>query len=67
MPPRPRLLRDSWGADRFIVADTSFGKIRGVEANGICTFKGIPYGASTVGKNRFGPWWIADLLECVRV
>ena len=49
------LLRDAWAADTFIVADTTFGKIRGVNANGICMFKGIPYGASTAGKNRFMP------------
>ena len=49
------LLRDAWAADSFIVADTTFGKIRGVNANGICMFKGIPYGASTAGKNRFMP------------
>ena len=49
------LLRDAWAADKFIVADTTFGKIRGVEANGIAMFKGIPYGASTTGKNRFMP------------
>ena len=49
------LLRDAWAADTFIVADTTFGKIRGVDANGICMFKGIPYGASTAGKNRFMP------------
>src|SRR5688500_1690846 len=49
------LLRDAWAADTFIVADTTFGKIRGMDANGICMFKGIPYGASTAGKNRFMP------------
>ena len=30
-----------------------FGKIRGVDHNGIKIFKGIPYGASTAGANRF--------------
>ena len=49
-------LRSSWAAEQdFVVADTSFGKVRGVDVAGIKTFKGIPYGASTAGKNRFMP------------
>ena len=44
------------GADEsYVVADTSFGKVRGVDSAGIKTFKGIPYGANTAGKNRFMP------------
>ena len=31
------------------------GAIRGIDAAGIKVFKGIPYGASTAGKNRFMP------------
>ncbi len=38
---------------KFVVAETSFGNIRGIDNNGIKTFKGIPYGASTAGANRF--------------
>jgi len=38
-----------------IVAETKFGKVRGVDAGGIKTFKAIPYGASTAGNNRFMP------------
>ena len=40
---------------KFVVADTAFGKVRGIDAEGIKTFKGIPYGANTAGKNRFMP------------
>ena len=37
------------------VAETTSGKIRGVTIDGIAAFKGIPYGASTAGANRFMP------------
>src|ERR1700733_16283870 len=40
---------------KFVIAETAFGKIRGVDDNGIKIFKGIPYGASTAGTNRFMP------------
>jgi para-nitrobenzyl esterase len=39
----------------FVVADTTSGKVQGMNIGGIKTFKGIPYGASTGGKNRYMP------------
>ena len=41
--------------ENYAVAETAFGKIRGVDNGGIKIFKGIPYGASTAGANRFMP------------
>jgi para-nitrobenzyl esterase len=37
------------------VVDTAGGKVRGVVSNGVHVYRGIPYGASTVGANRFMP------------
>jgi para-nitrobenzyl esterase len=41
--------------DNGSIVETQCGKVRGFTRNGIHTFKGIPYGASTEGKNRFMP------------
>jgi para-nitrobenzyl esterase len=38
-----------------VIGETSFGRIRGTEVRGIKIFKGVPYGASTSGRNRFRP------------
>jgi para-nitrobenzyl esterase len=35
--------------------ETTAGKIRGVVHSGIYSFRGVPYGASTAGSNRFMP------------
>jgi para-nitrobenzyl esterase len=40
-------------AELFPVAQTQYGKIRGITWSGIHAFKGVPYGASTAGKNRW--------------
>ena len=37
------------------VANTKYGKIRGIANGSIKVFKGVPYGASTAGANRFMP------------
>ena len=46
----------AWAADaKYVSAETTFGAVRGVDNDGIKTFKGIAYGANTGGKNRFMP------------
>ena len=39
----------------FFTADTQYGKIQGMANGGVKEFKGVPYGASTAGKNRYMP------------
>ncbi len=41
--------------DNGSIVETQCGKVHGYTRNGIHIFKGIPYGASTEGKNRFMP------------
>ena len=43
----------SRNSELFFTADTQYGKIQGMANAGIKEFKGIPYGASTSGKNRY--------------
>jgi para-nitrobenzyl esterase len=42
-------------SDEATVLETNAGKIRGFKRNGVYIFKGVPYGASTSGANRFMP------------
>jgi para-nitrobenzyl esterase len=42
-------------SDGATVVETSSGRIRGFKRNGVYTFKGVPYGASTSGSRRFMP------------
>jgi para-nitrobenzyl esterase len=43
------------GDNKFVTAETAFGRIRGIDENGVKIFKGVPYGAGTSGRNRFMP------------
>ncbi|MCR8667882.1 carboxylesterase family protein [Aestuariibaculum sp. M13] len=40
-------------SEKGAIVETKYGKIRGFRRNNIYTYKGIPYGDSTAGKNRF--------------
>lgn len=40
---------------RSLVVETQHGRLRGIVENGAAAFKGIPYGQSTAGRNRFLP------------
>src|SRR5579872_2419002 len=42
-------------SELFFTAETQYGKIQGMANAGIKEFKGVPYGASTSGKNRYLP------------
>jgi para-nitrobenzyl esterase len=44
----------AWAANNPVV-ETASGKVRGFNNQGILTLRGVRYGASTAGKNRFMP------------
>src|SRR5436190_1721743 len=43
------------GNSASLVVATKAGQLRGAVGDGITSFKGIPYGASTAGSSRFKP------------
>jgi para-nitrobenzyl esterase len=45
----------SCSTPRSAVVKTQYGKVRGFIQSGVLTFKGIPYGQSTAGENRWLP------------
>jgi para-nitrobenzyl esterase len=45
----------SCSTPKSAVAKTQYGKVRGYVDDGVLTFKGVPYGASTAGENRWLP------------
>ncbi len=53
--PATAVLARGQSSQNSVVAETAFGKVRGEEIQGIKIFKGVPYGASTAGPNRFMP------------
>ena len=40
---------------RSAIANTQYGKVRGFVDGGVITFKGVPYGQTTAGENRWLP------------
>jgi para-nitrobenzyl esterase len=54
-PAAPKAAAGSCSTPRTAVASTRYGKVRGYVEDGVLTFKGVPYGASTGGENRWLP------------
>ena len=46
---------DNCSTPRSAVAKTQYGKVRGFVDGGVLTFKGVPYGQTTAGENRWLP------------
>lgn len=68
-------VHDAWGqhvlaSSNHVVVETSYGKVRGAQGDGLVRFRGIPYGGNVAGANRFKaapppqPWTgVRDALE----
>jgi para-nitrobenzyl esterase len=55
---------------KHVVVETKYGRVRGAQGDGLVRFRGIPYGGSVSGQNRFkaapppSPWpGVRDALE----
>lgn len=46
---------DTGAGSEYVIADTSYGQVRGRLADGVNVFKGVPYAADTGGEARFLP------------
>jgi para-nitrobenzyl esterase len=47
------------------VAKTRYGKVRGFLDGGVLTFKGVPYGQTTAGENRWLPATAGKARTCL--
>jgi para-nitrobenzyl esterase len=54
-PSNSRSIHAGQSREIFCTAETISGRVQGLVTSGIKTFKGVPYGASTAGANRFMP------------
>lgn len=43
------------GNTATMTVSTRFGRVRGLRVGDVCAYRGIPYGGSTDGRDRFGP------------
>src|SRR5512134_2940542 len=55
VPSMPGVVRAQGRAGGEPIVQTTAGRVRGRVDNGVYVFKGIPYGGSTTGPNRFMP------------
>jgi para-nitrobenzyl esterase len=52
------VVREDWAetahpSPSFVVVETTYGRVRGAQGEGLVRFKGIPYAGSVSGANRF--------------